>query len=263
MDKYNTPLQELPVDQIINGIHACDRELADAVAEALPAITRLTEAVVRCLQNGGRLFYLGAGTSGRLGILDASECPPTYGVPHELVNGIIAGGDTAIRRAVEFAEDNTEQGILDLRAAGCSEKDFVIGISASGTTPYVLGALTACREQGIQTGSICCRKICPISGVAQYPVEVPTGEEFIHGSTRMKAGSATKMVLNMISTASMVKLGKVMGSKMVDMQLSNNKLIERGTRIIMEIAELPEAQARETLLRYGNVRKALESIKNR
>lgn len=263
MDNKHLPLEEQPLDSILAGIHACDQEVADAVAEALPAIIRLTTAVVRCLESGGRLFYLGAGTSGRLGILDASECPPTYGVPHELVNGIIAGGDTAIRRAVEFAEDNTEQGMRDLLAAGCSEKDFVIGISASGTTPYVLGALTACHDRGIQTGSICCRKVCPISAVAAYPVEVATGEEFIHGSTRMKAGTATKMVLNMISTASMVKLGKVLGNKMVDMQLSNNKLIERGTRILMEIADLSESEARETLLKYGNVRNALQSIKNR
>jgi len=263
MDKHNPALENLPIEDIIAGIHACDRQLADAVGHALPAITRLAEAASHCLENGGRLFYLGAGTSGRLGILDASECPPTYGVPHDLVNGIIAGGDTAIRRAVEFAEDDTQQGMRDLLAAGCSAKDFVIGISASGTTPYVRGALKQCRDRHIQTGSICCRLHVPISDIADFPVEVDTGEEFIHGSTRMKAGTATKMVLNMISTACMVKGGRVLGNKMVDMQLSNNKLIERGTRILMEIADLPENEARETLLRYGNVRKALESLNNR
>jgi N-acetylmuramic acid 6-phosphate etherase len=211
------------------------------------------------MSRGGRLFYMGAGTSGRLGIVDASECPPTYGVEHGLVVGIIAGGDSAIRKAVEFAEDDTLQGFQDLEAYSVNENDVVVGISASGRTPYVLGALNACREKGIATGCIVCNPGSVIAAACNAPVEVVTGPEFVTGSTRMKAGTATKMVLNMITTSVMIRLGRVVGNKMVDMQLSNDKLIERGTRMVMQSTGLSEASSRELLLKYGSVRKAVEA----
>jgi len=257
---HHKPLENQSTEALIQGIHALDSALSGIVHAALPAITALTNAVIAHLQDGGRLFYIGAGTSGRLGILDASECPPTYGVPHDLVNGIIAGGDTAIRGAVEFAEDDTLQGYQDLLQQGLQAGDVVIGISASGSTPYVLGALQECRRVRICTGAVCCKLESMISDYADFPIELDTGHEFVHGSTRMKAGTATKMVLNMISTATMIRLGKVMGVHMVDMQLSNTKLIERGTRMIMHRAGIGYDAARQLLLEHGNVRKALESM---
>jgi N-acetylmuramic acid 6-phosphate etherase len=263
MTRNNQPLEKQSTAELIRGIHALDAALSDVVHAALPAITALTEAVISHLENGGRLFYLGAGTSGRLGILDASECPPTYGVPHELVNGIIAGGDTAIRRAVEFAEDDIRQGYIDLQMQGLQAGDMVIGISASGSTPYVLGALQECRRARITTGAVCCKLQSMISDYADFPVELDTGPEFVLGSTRMKAGTATKMVLNMITTTTMIRLGKVMGVYMVDMQLSNNKLLERGTRMIMNHTGLDAESAGKLLLEHGNVRKALHAFEQK
>jgi len=220
-------------------------------------------AIVAKMKSGGRLFYMGAGTSGRLGIVDASECPPTFGVPQGLVIGLIAGGDSAIRKAVEFAEDDTTQGWKDLKKHKISSKDVVIGIAASGSTPYVIGALEQCNKNNIITGGITCNPGSALAKTAKYPIVVAVGSEFVTGSTRMKAGTAQKLVLNMISTATMIRLGKVKGNKMVDMQLSNNKLVRRGTRMLMKELNLKEDAAEKLLLKYGNVRKAIENKSNR
>lgn len=262
-DSLYPNLSDLSVGDILGAINQEDQKVALAVKDQLKPISALVEAVTEVMQKGGRLFYIGAGTSGRLGILDASECPPTYGVPYDLVTGIIAGGDGAIRKAVEFAEDNTGLAYEDLKGHGASAKDFVIGISASGRTPYVLGGINACNENGILTGSICCNMNSEISKHSRYPVEVVVGPEIITGSTRMKAGTAQKMVLNMITSTVMVKLGRVEGSKMVNMQLSNHKLIDRGTRMVMEKTGLAYEQARELLLAQGSVKKALEYYGNK
>ena len=251
-------LHDLNMAEIAEAINAEDMGVALAVQEKLAQITALMELVHNRMSAGGRLFYMGAGTSGRLGIVDASECPPTYGVPHGMVVGIIAGGDQAIRTAVEFAEDDTEQGFRDLQTHNITAKDVVVGISASGRTPYVLGALQQCREQGIATGCIVCNSGSAIAAISDCPVEVITGPEFVTGSTRMKAGTATKLVLNMITTGVMIRLGRVVGNKMVDMQLSNHKLIERGTRMVMAATGLDHEPARELLLKHGSVRKAVE-----
>ena len=208
---------------------------------------------------GGRLFYIGAGTSGRLGIVDASECPPTFGVPFDLVIGLIAGGDNAIRKAVEFAEDDTEQAWKDLQEWNINENDVVIGIAASGTTPYVIGGLEKCNQNNIITGCITCNEASPLSKTAQFPIEVVVGSEFVTGSSRMKAGTAQKLVLNMISTTTMIQLGRVKGNKMVDMQLSNNKLVDRGTRMIMEELSVNYDEAKELLIKFGNVRNAINN----
>lgn len=253
-------LSELKVSEILSAINAEDAKVALAVEAKLNDITALVEAVVNSLSDGGRLFYIGAGTSGRLGILDASECPPTYGVPHELVTGIIAGGDTAIRKAVEFAEDDTSAAMKDLQNAGVKPGDVVVGISASGKTPYVLGGLKMCKDQGIVTACICCNENTEIGKVSQFPIEIEVGPEVITGSTRMKSGTAQKMVLNMITTASMVKLGKVNGSKMVNMQLSNDKLIDRGARMVAESTNLSYEKAKELLLSSGSVKQAIEQF---
>jgi len=258
-DSHHKDLHTLSFSELLQGINTEDLGVALSVQEKLYQITVLCELVHDSMQKGGRLFYMGAGTSGRLGIVDASECPPTYGVPHGLVIGIIAGGDTAIRKAVEFAEDDTKQGFRDLEEYAVNEKDVVVGISASGRTPYVLGALNTCREKGIATGCIVCNPGSVIAAACNAPVEVVTGPEFVTGSTRMKAGTATKMVLNMITTSVMIRLGHVVGNKMVDMQLSNDKLIERGTRMVMQSTGLPEAEANALLLKHGNVRKAVEA----
>jgi N-acetylmuramic acid 6-phosphate etherase len=214
------------------------------------------------MKAGGRLFYLGAGTSGRLGVVDASECPPTFGVAFDKVIGIMAGGDGAIRKAVEFAEDDTKQGMKDLLAFNVNQNDFVVGIAASGRTPYVLSALKACNEMGIATGGIACNSNTLLKDVAQFPIEVVSGAEFVTGSTRMKAGTATKMVLNMITTSVMIKLGHIKGNKMVDMQLTNEKLIDRGTKMVMEETGLDYNTANTILLNEGSVRKAVEKILN-
>jgi len=246
--------------ELLVNINNEDQKVAAAVKQAIQQIENLVDAVTDKMLAGGRLFYLGAGTSGRLGVVDASECPPTYGVPQGMVIGLIAGGDGAIRKAVEFAEDNTEQGWKDLQAYQISVKDVVIGVAASGGTPYVVGALKRCREYGIVTGCITCNPASEVAREADYPVEVITGPEFVTGSTRMKAGTAQKLVLNMISTSVMIKIGRVEDNKMVNMQLSNDKLVDRGTRMVMESSGLSFDDSQKLLLKHGSVKKALESL---
>ncbi len=259
--KYNH-LEKMSVSELLQNINNEDKTVAFSVEKALPQIEKLTEQVVEKLKAGGRLFYIGAGTSGRLGILDASECPPTFGVPYDLVIGLIAGGDTAIRKAVEFAEDSTTQGWKDLQKENISEKDFVIGIAASGTTPYVIGALEMCNEKNISTGCITCNEGSPLSTTAQFPIVVTVGPEFVTGSSRMKAGTAQKLILNMISTAVMIHLGRVKGNKMVDMQLSNNKLVDRGIRMLMAELNISEKEAQQLLEKHKNVRNAINNFHN-
>lgn len=248
----------MSVDELLSNINREDKTVPFAVEKALPEIGALVQQVVSKLQNGGRLFYIGAGTSGRLGIVDASECPPTFGVGFDLVNGIIAGGDAAIRKAVENAEDDTTQAWQDLQVHGISENDVVIGIAASGTTPYVIGGLQACNENGIVTGCITCNEGSPLALTARFPVVAVVGPEFVTGSSRMKAGTAQKLILNMISTASMIRLGRVKGNKMVDMQLSNDKLVDRGIRMIMDEIPVSRPEAAVLLQQHGSVRKAVD-----
>lgn len=246
--------------ELLQGINQEDKTVAASVEKVIPSIEKLISRATKQLKKGGRLFYLGAGTSGRLGIVDASECPPTFGVPHELVVGLIAGGDSAIRKAVEFAEDNLELGWQNLLEYDINQNDFVVGIAASGTTPYVIGALEKCNENGIPTGCITCNEGSPLAYTAQFPIEVVVGPEFVTGSTRMKSGTAQKLVLNMISTTCMIQLGKVKGNRMVDMQLSNNKLVDRGTKMIMNETKLDYTQANELLEKHGSVRKAVQAF---
>ena len=253
-------LEKMSTEEILININKEDQTVALAVQKEIESITRLSDAVTEKLSNGGRLFYIGAGTSGRLGVVDASECPPTFGVSHDLVIGLIAGGDTAIRKAVEFAEDDHQLSWTDLQKHNINTKDIVVGIAASGTTPYVVYGLKKCREEGIATACISCNKGAPISAVSDYPVEVVVGPEFVTGSTRMKSGTAQKLVLNMLTTSVMIKLGHVQDNKMVDMQLSNDKLVDRGTKLILEKSNLDYEAAKELLLKYGNVRDALSSI---
>ncbi|MDH7448227.1 N-acetylmuramic acid 6-phosphate etherase [Aquimarina sp. 2201CG14-23] len=252
-------LEKMTISELLSNINKEDTTVPEAVAKSIPQIESLVTQIVEKLKNGGRLFYMGAGTSGRLGVVDASECPPTFGVSHELVIGLIAGGDPAIRKAVEFAEDSTTQGWKDLEDYKISEKDVVIGIAASGTTPYVIGALKKCNESNIITGCITCNEGSPLASTAQFPIVVTVGPEFVTGSSRMKAGTAQKLVLNMISTSTMIQLGKVQGNKMVDMQLSNNKLVDRGTRMIMEELKIERALAAELLEKHGSVRNAIQN----
>jgi N-acetylmuramic acid 6-phosphate etherase len=247
----------MTVHDILYNINQEDQLVPTAVAQAIPQIDKTIEAIVTKLISGGRLFYIGAGTSGRLGIVDASECPPTFGVPHGLVNAIIAGGDSAIRKAVEFAEDSPEQGWLDLKSHDVNEKDFVIGIAASGTTPYVIAAVKACKKNGIATACIVCNDNSELAQEVNFPIEVVVGPEFLTGSTRMKSGTAQKLVLNMISTACMIKIGRVKGNKMVDMQLSNNKLVDRGVNMIMDEIQVDYITAENLLKEHGSVRKAI------
>ncbi|MNX36782.1 N-acetylmuramic acid 6-phosphate etherase [compost metagenome] len=254
-------LEKMSVHDLLSNINQEDKTVPLAVEKALPQIETLVDVVVAKMKLGGRLFYIGAGTSGRLGVVDASECPPTFGVPFDLVNGIIAGGDKAIRRAVENAEDNTTQAWIDLQEQNISENDVVIGIAASGTTPYVIGGLKACNEHNITTGSISCNAGSPLSQTAKLPVDVVVGPEFVTGSSRMKAGTAQKLVLNMISTAAMIQLGKVKGNKMVDMQLSNSKLVDRGVKMIMGEISVSYDEASELLKKHGSVRKAVDYYK--
>ncbi len=251
-------LDAMSVGDLLRAINAEDAGVHRAVREAIPQIERLVEQIVARMRSGGRLFYIGAGTSGRLGVVDASEIPPTYGVPHGMVVGLIAGGDGAIRRAVEGAEDDPDGAWHDMAPYLPTEADTVIGIAASGTTPYVVGGLRRARQARLLTGSITCNVGSPAAEAAEYPVEAIVGPEFVTGSTRMKAGTAQKMVLNMISTTVMIRLGRVRGNKMVDMQLANAKLVDRGTRMIMEESGLDAEAARELLQKYGSVRKALE-----
>jgi len=254
---YNN-LDKMPVGELLRHINDEDKTVAYAVEKVLPQIEKLVQVVVERMRKGGRLFYIGAGTSGRLGVVDASECPPTYGVPFDWVIGIIAGGDKAIRRSVEDAEDNPNQAWVDMQQFDVNSKDVVIGIAASGTTPYVVGGLRTAAQNGLATGCIVCNTGSPIAAEAQYPVEVVTGPEFVTGSTRMKAGTAQKMVLNMVSTSIMIQLGRVKGNKMVDMQLTNRKLVNRGTRMVMNETGLDADTAAELLRRFGSVRKAVE-----
>lgn len=255
-------LDQMSTLEILTGINQEDQTVPLAIAKVIPAIESLVKVIYDRMQQGGRLFYMGAGTSGRLGIVDASECPPTYGVPHGLVVGLIAGGDSAIRKAVEFAEDDIEQGWKDLQTHEIGGLDTVIGIAASGTTPYVIGALKTCRANGITTASITCNGGSPVAAEADYPIEVIVGPEFVTGSTRMKSGTAQKLVLNMISTAVMIKLGRVKGNRMVDMQLSNNKLVDRGTKMVMDQLGIDYDSANALLTQHGSVRKAVEAGKN-
>lgn len=254
-------LEKMSVNQLLTHINEEDQKVPGVVAAAIPQIEKLVEVIADKMLMGGRLFYVGAGTSGRLGIVDASECPPTYGVPPGLVIGIIAGGEKAITKAVENAEDNWEQGWIDLLAHSVSSKDVVIGIAASGTTPYVIGALEQCKKNGIVTGSICCNPEAPLSAAADFPIELVVGPEFVTGSTRMKSGTAQKLALNMISTAVMIQLGRVEDNKMVNMQLTNEKLVDRGTKMLMEKAKLESyEEAKHLLLKAGSVKKALELL---
>ncbi|WP_298536844.1 N-acetylmuramic acid 6-phosphate etherase [uncultured Algibacter sp.] len=258
-DSNYNHLERMSVSELLQNINNEDKTVPNAVERALPQIEALVHHIVDRLKIGGRLFYLGAGTSGRLGIVDASECPPTFGVSHELVIGLIAGGDSAIREAVEFAEDSTTQGWKDLQDYNIHQNDVVVGIAASGTTPYVISALQKCNENHITTGCIVCNENSPLSQTAQFPIEVVVGPEFVTGSSRMKAGTAQKLTLNMITTSTMIQLGHVKGNKMVDMQLSNNKLVDRGTKMIMNEIEVSEAVASELLSKYKSVRNAIKN----
>ncbi len=254
-------LEKMSVHDLLININREDKTVPLAIEKVIPQIEVLVLEIVKKMNGGGRLFYIGAGTSGRIGILDASEIPPTYGVPHGRVIGIIAGGDTAIRKAVEHAEDDETQAWKDLLAYEITASDFLIGIAASGRTPYVIGGLREAKANGLSTGCIVCNSGTEVSKFASFPVEIVVGPEFVTGSTRMKSGTAQKLVLNMISTSTMIRLGRVKGNKMVDMQLTNNKLVDRGTRMVMEELGLPQNEAERLLKEFGSVRKAVESRK--
>lgn len=245
--------------ELLEGINQEDQKVALAVEKIIPNIEKFVDELHPRMDRGGRLFYLGAGTSGRLGVVDASECPPTYGVPHGWVIGLMAGGDGAMRKAVEFAEDSQAMGWKDLEEHKINKDDTVVGIAASGTTPYVLGALDECNKKGILTGGITCNPGSPLDETAQHSMVAVVGPEFVTGSTRMKSGTAQKLILNMISTAVMIKLGRVKGNKMVDMQLSNNKLVDRGTKMVMEALSISYDKANELLIKHGSVRAAIDS----
>ncbi|MDD2584840.1 MAG: N-acetylmuramic acid 6-phosphate etherase [Bacteroidales bacterium] len=260
--KYSD-LDKMSTKELLVNMNKEDKTVPIAVEKCIPNIEKLVDKIVERLERGGRIFYLGAGTSGRLGILDASEIPPTFGAPRDLVIGLIAGGDSAIRVAVEAAEDDWEGGWSDLQQYGVSKDDVVIGIAASGTTPYVIGAVKEARSIGVLTGCVTCNPDSPLSKEVEFPIEAVVGPEFVTGSTRMKAGTAQKLVLNMITTTTMIKLGRVKGNKMVDMQLTNLKLVDRGTRMIMEDSGITDYEkAKELLLTHGSVRKAVEYYKN-
>jgi len=253
-------LEKMSIADLLVNINREDQTVPLAVEKAIPQIEKLVAAISDKMLAGGRLFYIGAGTSGRLGIVDASECPPTFGVPYGLVIGLIAGGDKAITQAVEFAEDSLEEGWADLEKHFINDKDVVVGLAASGTTPYVIGALQECRKRGIITGSISCNPNSPVSEEADFPVEVVVGPEFITGSTRMKSGTAQKLVLNMISTSIMIQLGRVEDNKMVNMQLSNVKLVDRGVKMVMDRLQIKDYEtAKDLLLKYGSVKKAVDA----
>lgn len=258
-ESHYTHLEQMSAMEIVHSINREDKTVALAVEQSLPQVAALIEVTAGRMKQGGRLFYIGAGTSGRLGILDASECPPTFGVPFDWITGIIAGGETAIRKPVEFAEDDAAQAWKDLEAHHVSAMDVVVGIAASGSTPYVIGGLEAANAKGLTTGCIVCNAGSAVAAVATYPVEVVVGPEFLTGSTRMKSGTAQKMVLNMLSTGVMIQLGRVKGNKMVDMQLSNEKLFLRGIAIVMHETGVDEAVATELLQQYGNVRQAIDA----
>jgi N-acetylmuramic acid 6-phosphate etherase len=256
--KFNH-LEKMGINELLTSINSEDKTVPFAIEKQISSIEKLVKVIVGKMEQGGRLFYMGAGTSGRLGVVDASECPPTFGVEHGLVIGLIAGGDSAMWKAVEFAEDSTSKGWEDLQKYNINSSDVVVGIAASGTTPYVVGGLEMCNENNIETGCIVCNSNSPVAQVSKNPIEVVVGSEFVTGSTRMKSGTAQKLVLNMISTAVMIKLGRVIGNKMVDMQLSNNKLVDRGTKMVMNQLSIDYDTANELLLRFGSVRKAVDS----
>lgn len=258
---HHNELERKSISELLQGMNTEDRSVPEAVAASLPQIENLIAEIVSKMKQGGRLFYMGAGTSGRLGIVDASECPPTFGVDFGRVIGIIAGGDGAIRKAVEFAEDDEEQGWKDLQTFNINKNDVVVGIAASGRTPYVIGALKKCNEEGISTGCVVCNAGSAVAAVSKFPVEVVVGPEFVTGSTRLKSGTAQKLVLNMLTTCTFIQLGHVKGNKMVDMQLSNYKLVDRGTRMVMEETGLNADDAKALLLKEGSVRLAVDSLK--
>jgi N-acetylmuramic acid 6-phosphate etherase len=261
-DSLHSNLEQKSIADLVHGINTEDQKVAHAVGKQISSITAFIEDLVPRMEQGGRLFYIGAGTSGRLGILDASECPPTFGVSHDMVIGLIAGGDSAIRKAVENAEDCTTGAWNDLQAYEINSLDTVVGIAASGTTPYVIGGIEAANKYGLLTGCITCNAGSPLGMAAQHEIAVVVGPEFLTGSTRMKSGTAQKMVLNMITTATMIKLGRVKGNKMVDMQLSNDKLVDRGTRMVAEELDIENELAQELLLKHGSVRAAVDSYNN-
>lgn len=252
-------LDKMSIEELLTNINEEDSKVHIAVRNALPQIKNLVEQIEVRMKKGGRVFYLGAGTSGRLGVLDASEIPPTFGVPENMVIGLIAGGDVALRKSVEAAEDDPNKAWVMLQSFNINKNDVVIGIAASGTTPYVIGGIKHARENGILTGCITCNPGSEIADVTEYPIEAIVGPEFVTGSTRLKAGTAQKMILNMITTSIMIKLGRVKGNKMVNMQLTNKKLIERGTRMIVDELNIPSDEARRLLLIQGSVKKAIES----
>lgn len=251
----------MSVQELLVNINKEDKTVPLAIEKAIPQIEAIVNVIVEKMRGGGRLFYIGAGTSGRLGVVDASEIPPTYGLPHGKVIGLIAGGDKAIRKAVEYAEDDAQQAWKDLEEHLINQQDVLIGIAASGRTPYVIGGLKEARANGVVTGCVVCNANTEVAKQADYPVEVVVGPEFVTGSTRMKSGTAQKLVLNMISTTVMIKLGHVKGNKMVDMQLTNNKLVDRGTRMIMDELQIPQAEAEKLLKQHGSVRKAVDSFR--
>ncbi len=251
-------LEQMPTRELLENINREDKTVPMAVEKEIPKIEALVDVVAKKMEDGGRLFYIGAGTSGRLGIVDASEIPPTYGLPHGRVIGIMAGGDAAIRKSVEYAEDDENQAWKDLQEFSITDQDVVIGIAASGRTPYVIGGVKDARAAGLVTGCITCNPGSKLAEAAEYPVEVVVGPEFVTGSTRMKSGTAQKLVLNMVSTTVMIRLGRVKGNKMVDMQLSNNKLRDRGTRMVMEALQIKAEEARELLEKHGSVRAAVD-----
>lgn len=255
---HYTALESMSTLDLLTNINNEDKTVAHAIEKEIPAIERFIAVCLERMRNGGRLFYIGAGTSGRLGIVDASECPPTFGIDQGIVVGIIAGGDSAIRKAVEFAEDDTQQGWKDLQEYSITSKDTLVGIAASGTTPYVLGAISEAKNHGLLTAGISCNPGSPLSELADFPITPEVGPEFVTGSTRMKSGTAQKLVLNMISTTLMVKLGRVKGNKMVDMQLSNNKLVDRGIKMIQDEINVSYVDAEKLLSTFGSVRKAVD-----
>lgn len=256
-----TNLERMSVHDLLVNMNNEDKTVPLAVEKVIPQIEKLVTAVAQQMADGGRLFYIGAGTSGRIGVLDASEIPPTYGMPHGRVIGLIAGGDTAIRKSVEHAEDDLSQAWKDLKAHNIDPRDVLIGLAASGRTPYVIGGLREAQANGIVTGCVVCNTGSEVARHATFPIEVVVGPEFVTGSTRMKSGTAQKLILNMISTATMIRLGRVKGNKMVDMQLSNVKLVDRGTRMLMEELAISREEAERLLKEYGSVRKAVESRK--
>jgi N-acetylmuramic acid 6-phosphate etherase len=252
-------LEHMPIKELLVNINREDHRVPEVISHLIPEIEALVKEIVPRMKQGGRMFYIGAGTSGRLGIVDASECPPTFGVPADMVIGIMAGGDQAIRKAVEFAEDDPEQAWTDLQEHNIGPLDTVVGIAASGRTPYVIGGVKTARDNGILTGAISCNTDSALSKAAEYPIEAVVGPEFVTGSTRMKSGTAQKLILNMISTSVMIQLGRVKGNKMVDMQLSNTKLVERGIKMIMDELGIDQDQAAQLLDTHGSVRAAFKA----